>query len=82
MQNSNLSKFDHSFLKDLQRFDPTSYEPTEEDIILSTKKTTGINSFEVSLNFSGKDISCTIIDTGGQRNERKKWKQCNQEMNH
>lgn len=46
-----------------------SYVPTHEDILSVRKRTTGI--IEATIKVEGKPY--TIIDVGGQRNERRKW---------
>lgn len=46
-----------------------SYVPTHEDILSVRKRTTGI--IEASIQVDGDPY--TIIDVGGQRNERRKW---------
>lgn len=55
-------------MKDYDRLHPHTYQPTFEDAINTRRKTTGI--FEYS---SRGTIKAKIIDSGGQRNERKKW---------
>jgi len=52
-----------------ERFDPTKYIPSKSDIHHSYRKTTGI--VEVTLTTGNESI--VIVDTGGQRSERKKW---------
>ncbi|KAJ3446385.1 guanine nucleotide-binding protein g(o) subunit alpha [Anaeramoeba flamelloides] len=49
-----------------------NYLPSDEDILLCRVRTSGINQ----TNFSMDDFKFTIIDVGGQRNERKKWISC------
>lgn len=57
---------------DIDRIGAEDYCPTEQDILLSRVRTTGIITEEY-------DIDGTIFemyDVGGQRNERKKWIHC------
>ena len=60
----------------MNEFSPNVYEISKEDIISSTKKTTGITTFPLEIKIENEIYKTKIIDTGGQRNERKKWKQC------
>eukprot|EP01080_Neovahlkampfia_damariscottae_P007179 gene7179-11491_t len=64
------------YFKTLEEFSPNVYETTKEDVISSTKKTTGITTFPLDVKIDEQIYKTKIIDTGGQRNERKKWKQC------
>ena len=48
------------------------YIPSTEDILLVRKRTTGI----IEEHFSIKGTKFHIFDVGGQRNERKKWIHC------
>eukprot|EP01084_Bolivina_argentea_P215369 365623_1 len=57
------------FFEDIHRIAANDYVPTDEDILLVRIPTTGIRStsFWVDKN------KFTIVDTGGERNERSKW---------
>jgi len=57
------------FFNNLERIGQKGYIPTEQDVIRSRVKTTGITEQEIDV--SGKKV--IFIDVGGQRNERKKW---------
>lgn len=46
--------------------------PTEQDILRTRVKTTGI----VEVHFSFKNLNFKLFDVGGQRSERKKWIHC------
>ena len=48
------------------------YMPTEQDVLRARVRTTGI----VQQNFKIKDKQYTMFDVGGQRNERRKWIHC------
>eukprot|EP00743_Colponemidia_sp_Colp-15_P000452 GILK01000515.1.p1 GENE.GILK01000515.1~~GILK01000515.1.p1 ORF type:complete len:380 (-),score=80.00 GILK01000515.1:161-1225(-) len=48
------------------------YKPTEQDVLRSRVRTTGI----VQTNFRVGDVPFHMYDVGGQRNERKKWIHC------
>lgn len=48
------------------------YVPTEQDVLRSRVKTTGI----IETQFSFKDLNFRMFDVGGQRSERKKWIHC------
>jgi guanine nucleotide-binding protein G(i) subunit alpha len=58
------------FLENLGQIRPPFELPTNTQIIHACKKTTGIVQTTISL----ENIKFIIIDTGGQRNERRKWK--------
>lgn len=61
-----------SFLDDLARLGRKDYMPTEQDILRTRVKTTGI----VEVHFSFKNLNFKLFDVGGQRSERKKWIHC------
>jgi hypothetical protein len=61
-----------SFLDDLDRLGKKDYMPTEQDILRTRVKTTGI----VEVHFSFKCLNFKLFDVGGQRSERKKWIHC------
>ena len=50
----------------------TDYLPSEQDVLRARVRTTGI----VQQNFVIKDQKYTMFDVGGQRNERRKWIHC------
>jgi len=60
------------YFNDLERISSPDYVPTEQDVLRTRVKTTGIVETNVTLN----NQSVKIIDVGGQRNERKKWIHC------
>uniref|UniRef100_A0A2P2I1X7 Guanine nucleotide-binding protein G(O) subunit alpha 1 n=1 Tax=Hirondellea gigas TaxID=1518452 RepID=A0A2P2I1X7_9CRUS len=60
------------FLDDLSRLGGKTYQPTEQDILRTRVKTTGI----VEVHFSFKNLNFKLFDVGGQRSERKKWIHC------
>jgi guanine nucleotide-binding protein G(i) subunit alpha len=64
------------FLKDLDRIDPPKYRPSNEDILHCRRKTTGI----VQVQFKNGEALFKLIDVGGQRSERKKWKSVFQQV--
>uniref|UniRef100_A0AAY4AYP9 Guanine nucleotide-binding protein G(i) subunit alpha-1 n=1 Tax=Denticeps clupeoides TaxID=299321 RepID=A0AAY4AYP9_9TELE len=49
-----------------------SYIPTQQDVLRTRVKTTGI----VETHFTFKDLHFKMFDVGGQRSERKKWIHC------
>ena len=53
----------------LDRLCDPSYIPTDQDLLHSRVKTTGM----IEINFEYKDLSFSLIDVGGARCERKKW---------
>ncbi|ESO08244.1 hypothetical protein HELRODRAFT_156683 [Helobdella robusta] len=60
------------YLNSLERISSDTYIPTEQDILRTRVKTTGI----VETNFSFKELHFKMFDVGGQRSERKKWIHC------
>ncbi|XP_018962452.1 guanine nucleotide-binding protein G(o) subunit alpha-like [Cyprinus carpio] len=60
------------YLDSLQRVGSPDYLPTEQDILRTRVKTTGI----VETHFSFKNLNFRLFDVGGQRSERKKWIHC------
>ncbi|KAL7056713.1 hypothetical protein AAHC03_020632 [Spirometra sp. Aus1] len=60
------------FLDELDRIGAPNYRPTEQDILRTRVKTTGIVEFRFQL----RDLNFRIFDVGGQRSERKKWIHC------
>ena len=57
------------FFDSLDRLCDPSYVPTEEDVLRTRVKTTGI----LNCKFEYKTVSFNLIDVGGARSERKKW---------
>ncbi len=66
-----------SFLNSLDRIAAADYRPTQQDILLSRIKTTGI----VEVKFKMKNVDFRVFDVGGQRSERKKWIHCFEDVN-
>lgn len=64
------------YMSELKRICSENYVPTEEDVLWARVKTTGI--IEVRCSFGGKHIK--LVDVGGQRNERRKWINCFQDV--
>lgn len=57
------------FIEHLERIAAEEYEPTEQDILRTRVKTVGI----VEREFEMQDLRLSMVDVGGQRNERRKW---------
>merc|ERR1711974_423653 len=64
------------FLDNCQKFAVDGYTPEEYDILRARAKTTGI----VEIKFTVNKKQYMLVDVGGQRNERKKWLHCFQEV--
>jgi len=64
------------FLKNLNHIDPPNFSPSHEDILHCRRKTTGI----VQVRFQNGEREFLLIDVGGQRSERKKWKEVFQDV--
>jgi len=60
------------FLNSLERLTDRNYIPTQDDVLRTRVKTTGI----VEIRFHFKDLHFKMFDVGGQRSERKKWIHC------
>ncbi|XP_028401317.1 guanine nucleotide-binding protein G(i) subunit alpha [Dendronephthya gigantea] len=60
------------YLNALDRLGSKDYLPTEQDVLRTRVKTTGI----VETHFTFKDLHFKMFDVGGQRSERKKWIHC------
>jgi guanine nucleotide-binding protein subunit alpha len=58
-----------SFFNQVDRLFMAGYTPTDEDIIRSRVKTTGI----AETIFKEGALTYRMFDVGGQRSERKKW---------
>lgn len=56
------------YLNDLERIARVDYIPTQQDVLRTRVKTTGI----VETHFTFKDLHFKMFDVGGQRSERKK----------
>uniref|UniRef100_A0A2K5I7R5 G protein subunit alpha i3 n=1 Tax=Colobus angolensis palliatus TaxID=336983 RepID=A0A2K5I7R5_COLAP len=61
-----------AYLNDLDRISQSNYIPTQQDVLRTRVKTTGI----VETHFTFKDLYFKMFDVGGQRSERKKWIHC------
>ena len=62
----------HYFVDALDRIGRENYCPTKEDVLRCRVKTTGITEFKFSID----DYCFKVIDVGGQRNERRRWIHC------
>jgi len=60
------------YFENIPRFLEDIYTPTEEDCIMTRVRTTGIAVTELNEG----PVHFKIVDVGGQRNERKKWIHC------
>jgi len=60
------------YFANVERFLEDDYMPTEEDIIMARVRTTGI----ITTEFENPPVNFSVVDVGGQRNERKKWINC------
>ncbi|KAK2725324.1 guanine nucleotide-binding protein G(i) subunit alpha-like isoform X2 [Artemia franciscana] len=60
------------YLNSLDRISSPNYIPTQQDVLRTRVKTTGI----VETQFKFKDLHFKMFDVGGQRSERKKWIHC------
>ena len=60
------------YLDALDRLCHKDYTPSEQDVLRTRVKTTGITETR----FNYKNLEFRLIDVGGQRSERKKWIHC------
>lgn len=60
------------YLDNLDRIGAADYVPTEQDVLRSRAKTTGI----IEIDFTIDRVNFKLVDVGGQRSERKKWMHC------
>jgi guanine nucleotide-binding protein G(i) subunit alpha len=60
------------FLNDLSRISDHYYVPTEQDVLKTRVRTTGI----IQTQFFYKEMQFKMYDVGGQRSQRKKWFHC------
>lgn len=68
-----LSDSTYYFFSNIENYkNLPSYQLTDEDILHIRKRTTGI----AETNFSHNNLNFTMVDVGGQRNERRKWIHC------
>ncbi|XP_010292845.1 PREDICTED: guanine nucleotide-binding protein G(o) subunit alpha-like [Phaethon lepturus] len=67
-----ISSASKHYLDSLDRIGAADYQPTEQDILRTRVKTTGI----VETHFTFKNLHFRLFDVGGQRSERKKWIHC------
>lgn len=61
-----------SFFNSLDRIASPDYIATDQDILRTRQKSTGITEFSFKLG----ELTYKMLDVGGQRSERKKWIHC------
>jgi G-protein alpha subunit len=66
-----------SFFEDIERLFAKDYIPTDQDILRSRLRTTGITETIFDLG----TLTYRMFDVGGQRSERKKWIHCFENVN-
>ena len=57
------------YMEHVSRFFEADFVPTEEDIVMARVMTTGI----ITTSISNPPLTFSVVDVGGQRNERRKW---------
>ncbi|KAI9296854.1 putative guanine nucleotide-binding protein alpha-1 subunit [Neoconidiobolus thromboides FSU 785] len=60
------------YFDSVERFSQPNYLPTDQDVLRSRVKTSGI----IETNFQVGKLTYRMVDVGGQRSERKKWIHC------
>lgn len=71
-----LNDSSNYFFDSMDRITSPDYLPSDQDILRSRARTTGITE----ITFPVSDIQFRMVDVGGQRSERKKWIHCFQEV--
>lgn len=66
------ASFSRSYFDSIQRMADPNYLPSDQDVLRSRVKTTGITE----THFQIGDLNYKVFDVGGQRSERKKWIHC------
>jgi len=70
------------YFENIERFCEADFMPSEEDAVMARVRTTGIVVTELEQKIPKTDpnepefIKFQVVDVGGQRNERKKWMHC------
>lgn len=64
------------FFDNIDRISADGYIPNEQDLLYARARTTGITEIAFELS----SIHWRMVDVGGQRNERKKWIHCFQDV--
>lgn len=74
-QNNSIGLGDNApfFLDSAKRIANDKYIPTDEDILKSRIRTSGISSLQFKIN---NNIKTELVDVGGQKCERSKWQRC------
>ena len=62
----------NSFFDSIDRLATANYTPSDNDVLRSRVKTTGITEST----FMVGELTYKVFDVGGQRSERKKWIHC------
>jgi len=60
----------------IDRISQEHYIPSVQDVLVTRVKTTGVSEIEFMVN----DTKFKFVDVGGQRNERRKWMHCFQDV--
>ncbi len=60
------------YLNEIHRIAEPDFEPTEDDMVMTRVRTTGI----VVTSVEEKPFTYQVVDVGGQRSERRKWIHC------
>ncbi|CAM9718295.1 unnamed protein product, partial [Discosporangium mesarthrocarpum] len=60
------------YMQEAMRLAEPDYTPTEEDVVMSRVITSGVGTVDIN----EPPHRFTVVDVGGQRNERKKWLHC------
>src|SRR5271167_5247993 len=68
----NIRVLINSYFDSIDRIAQSNYLPTDQDVLRSRVKTTGITE----TTFIIGDLTYRMFDVGGQRSERKKWIHC------
>lgn len=61
-----------SLFDNIDRIAEADYKPTVDDVLVTRVRTTGVSETEFTIN----ETKFRLVDVGGQRNERRKWIHC------
>jgi len=81
-----LDAFEY-YMSHVTRFCSPSFQPTDDDSVMARIRTTGIVTTQLEQKINAthehepKSIKFEVVDVGGQRNERKKWLHCFDDVN-
>lgn len=64
------------YFENMDRFAEEDFEPSEEDLVMTRIRTTGVVLSDLHDKSTNPPMRFTVVDVGGQRSERRKWIHC------